>query len=99
MISPEPSSELQVNILDCVPVIEVTWTNEFHPAPPPPPQPQPEIGAIGITLFDALLIAPVPLLLPPITVNAYEIPLVKPATVIGLDTHVNEIFHGDEVTI
>ena len=52
----------------------------------------------GVTLFDALLDAPVPIAFTAATVKVYERSLVSQLIIIGLSVHVNEISHGDDVT-
>lgn len=53
----------------------------------------------GVTLFEELLAVPVPTALTADTVKVYDVPFVNPERIIGIESHVAEIFSGDDVTI
>jgi hypothetical protein len=53
----------------------------------------------GVTLLEAALAGPAPLVLLAVTVNVYAVPLDNPVTTIGEDTPVPVNPPGDEVTV
>jgi hypothetical protein len=56
-------------------------------------------GPRGVTLFEGFDCGPVPTAFVAVTVNVYELPLVSPFTVIGLDGPVLLIPPGLDVTV
>jgi hypothetical protein len=54
---------------------------------------------VGVTEFDASEAAPVPTLFVAATVNIYDVPFVRPVTVIGLDVPVAVILPGFDLTV
>ena len=62
---------------------------------PPPP----EIGAEGVTAFEAELAGPTPLELVAVIVNVYEVPLLRPVIVMGEEAPLAVTLPGLEVTV
>jgi len=57
------------------------------------------VGGVGVTEFEGELAGLLPIAFVAITVKAYEVPLVKPVTVIGLADPVPVKLPGFDVTI